>query len=451
MYEVETQLELATMIEPIMGMLVTVTMVDMMSAIVPKTVDYLVEKIEWFGYQPFYPESESDFELRIKNAGSTNDFSVVLYLNDQPTGHVFNSNVPKGNTMSCNGTFIAPSTIGVYYLTAKVIVGKEEKTYPVSTVYVSSFSIEEIHWSKAGSPFTPELPYITVGTPVGALRPGETYYLNYRIRNNESVPRTYQIRALRMGQHHSSTTNLVQPGELSWNQSVQISADMPGTYPITARVLVDGVNELSPNTILLAEAIFTSPPVDFEVSAATWDDLMPFDLGALHDYEFSIKNLNPTPFSAPPIPANFSVDLYAEPYRTDIEIKYIGNHNALIYHGDEFTFSGHLIMPTNFDRYKLLAKITINNVFEEWYVLSYVDVGKRPAVDGIGDLNDDGYVSWADISILKLYIMWYPISDISPLDETEFLRRADVNQDGFVNIADLIRIQWLYYTGDQPQ
>jgi len=65
----------------------------------------------------------------------------------------------------------------------------------------------------------------------------------------------------------------------------------------------------------------------------------------------------------------------------------------------------------------------------------------RTAINGMGDLNNDGWVSQTDIDILSHYMFGYPISEISPLSEAEFLRRADMNGDGFIDAGDITAIK----------
>jgi len=72
---------------------------------------------------------------------------------------------------------------------------------------------------------------------------------------------------------------------------------------------------------------------------------------------------------------------------------------------------------------------------------------RRAAIDGMGDLNDDGYVSYEDIDIIKLYIFGYPVADISPLSEEEFLRRADMNGDGLIDAGDITAMKNFIYGG----
>lgn len=98
------------------------------------------------------------------------------------------------------------------------------------------------------------------------------------------------------------------------------------------------------------------------------------------------------------------------------------------------------------------AEINIQDMF---FMLAFIHEGTlpdpelppRPAVNGMGDLNDDGYVSSADILLLKYYMFDFPISQLSPLSEEEFLRRADMNGDGYIDAGDITAMKNYIYGG----
>ena len=85
-------------------------------------------------------------------------------------------------------------------------------------------------------------------------------------------------------------------------------------------------------------------------------------------------------------------------------------------------------------------------------VLPEPQVGSRPAIDGMGDLNNDGYVSSVDIILCGFAFGGkFPASEISPLSEAELLCRADLNYDGQINILDIIAMNNFINTGQLPQ
>jgi len=433
--------ELLPSIFSMVGAMITVTIASSMIPKAPKVINYEVYELEWLAPQPLYPDSEFDFELRIRNYGSDNLFNVALYLDGNPTGHVYTEYVGSGKTLSCGGSLTTPDEFGVYSMTARVTVGVEEKEFPVSTVYIASFSIENIHWKRSlpeGIRQPP--PYINIGAPVGAMRPGITYHLSFQIRNNRSTRHEFKIKTYRLGESVIHVPFSLDPDELSRITSTIFNAPEPGIYPVTARVSIDDVLDFPQMHILLSNAIVATPPVDFIVEETTWDDIMPFDVNVLRSFEFDINNLGDRA-------ATFDVDAYISPQNTSTEVFHVGTYRKVISADGSGTFAGSFITPLTFDRYDLLVRIVIDNVFEEWYVVSYIDVGKRIAIDGMGDLNDDGYVSLADADILGKYRYGYPISDISPLSEDEFLRRADMNGDGKISFVDIYLIRLVFIHG----
>jgi hypothetical protein len=77
-------------------------------------------------------------------------------------------------------------------------------------------------------------------------------------------------------------------------------------------------------------------------------------------------------------------------------------------------------------------------------------VGSRAAINGMGDLNDDGYVNSVDIMLCGA-LLSLPASVVSPLSEAEVLRRADLTGDGQINILDILAITNFINTGELPQ
>ena len=78
-------------------------------------------------------------------------------------------------------------------------------------------------------------------------------------------------------------------------------------------------------------------------------------------------------------------------------------------------------------------------------------ITSRPAINDMGDLDNDGYVTTADIDILKAYIFGQPISSISPLTVWEFVRRADLNCDANIDAYDITAIENFIATGTLPR
>ena len=78
-------------------------------------------------------------------------------------------------------------------------------------------------------------------------------------------------------------------------------------------------------------------------------------------------------------------------------------------------------------------------------------ITSTPAINDMGDLDNDGYVTTADIDILKAYISGQPISSISPLTVWEFVRRADLNCDANIDAYDITAIENFIATGTLPR
>lgn len=77
-------------------------------------------------------------------------------------------------------------------------------------------------------------------------------------------------------------------------------------------------------------------------------------------------------------------------------------------------------------------------------------VTKRPAINGMGDLDNDGYVTMADADIVKAFSFGNHISDISPLSSWEFVRRADLNCDSKIDAGDITAIKSFIAYGTWP-
>jgi hypothetical protein len=75
---------------------------------------------------------------------------------------------------------------------------------------------------------------------------------------------------------------------------------------------------------------------------------------------------------------------------------------------------------------------------------------KRPAINGMGDLDNDGYVTEADIAILQGFMVGNHISSISPLSVWEFVRRADLNCDANIDTGDITAIRSFIAYGTLP-
>jgi uncharacterized C2H2 Zn-finger protein len=75
---------------------------------------------------------------------------------------------------------------------------------------------------------------------------------------------------------------------------------------------------------------------------------------------------------------------------------------------------------------------------------------ERLAINGMGDLDNDGYVSNADIEIVKKFYMGYRIPDISPLSVWEFVRRADLNRDANIDTGDITAMKRFIAYGTLP-
>ena len=80
-----------------------------------------------------------------------------------------------------------------------------------------------------------------------------------------------------------------------------------------------------------------------------------------------------------------------------------------------------------------------------------VVVAKRAAVDGMGDLDNDGYVTMADADIVKAFYFGARINTISPLPAWEFVRRADLNKDGNIDTGDITAIENFIANGTLPE
>jgi hypothetical protein len=75
---------------------------------------------------------------------------------------------------------------------------------------------------------------------------------------------------------------------------------------------------------------------------------------------------------------------------------------------------------------------------------------RRAAVNGMGDLDNDGYVSDADRAIVQQFYMGARISNISPLPVWEFVRRADLNCDSNIDTGDITAIRSFIAYGTLP-
>lgn len=85
-----------------------------------------------------------------------------------------------------------------------------------------------------------------------------------------------------------------------------------------------------------------------------------------------------------------------------------------------------------------------------------IAIAMRPAINGMGDLDNDGYVSDQDIAILNQYIAQsafagFDIHSISPLSWWEFVRRADLNCDTNINATDKTAIENFIIYGTLPE
>lgn len=113
----------------------------------------------------------------------------------------------------------------------------------------------------------------------------------------------------------------------------------------------------------------------------------------------------------------------------------------------EFVRRADLNYDANIDANDMTA---IEN-FIAYGTLPTPQIGKRAAINGMGDLNNDGYVSSVDIKLCGLLMQGYAPSEVSPLSEAELLRRADMNGDGQVNILDILIMTNFINTGELPQ
>jgi hypothetical protein len=75
---------------------------------------------------------------------------------------------------------------------------------------------------------------------------------------------------------------------------------------------------------------------------------------------------------------------------------------------------------------------------------------RRAAVNGMGDLDNDGYVTMADADIVKAFYLGAHISAISPLSAWEFVRRADLNCDANIDTGDITAIKNFIAYGTLP-
>ena len=88
-----------------------------------------------------------------------------------------------------------------------------------------------------------------------------------------------------------------------------------------------------------------------------------------------------------------------------------------------------------------------------------IGAAMRPAINGMGDLNDDGYVTEEDVAILQEYVAqrtgnlatWTILPAASPLPYWEFIRRADMTYDGNFDEADIQAMYTFIETGVLPE
>jgi len=89
-------------------------------------------------------------------------------------------------------------------------------------------------------------------------------------------------------------------------------------------------------------------------------------------------------------------------------------------------------------------------LFIEYGTLPEPVYGRRAAINGMGDLNDDGYVDSVDLYLLRSYLRGGSIPIISPLTQGEFQRRADMSGDGQITQADVDAMIAFIEYGEMP-